>query len=831
MLTIVMAGGEGTRLRPLTCNRPKPLVPVANKPIMEHTVELLKKHNLTQIIATLHYLADEIVSYFGIGEKWGVNISYSVEDIPLGTAGSVKKVESEISDTFLIISGDALCDFNLRKAISFHKEKKAKATLLLYRVSNPLEYGVVITDEEGRIVKFLEKPSWGEVFSDTINTGIYILEPEVLKYLEKDKVCDFSRDLFPLLLEKNEPIYGYIAEDYWCDVGSHMQYQQAHYDVLQGKVNLNLQSSEIKSGVWIGEGTQIDEEANIHSSVLVGKNCKIKGKAEISENVVIGDNCIIEKEAKVHRSIVWSNTYIGERSVLSGCIVGAQCVLKSNVSIDDGTVIGDNCRIHSGANIRSNLKVWPEKLIEAGATVSMSLIWGIKWPGSLFSDTGVKGLANFEITPEFATKLGAAYGASLEKGARVITSRDPHPASRMIKRGIIAGLMSVGANVRDLRLVPVTLTCHEIKSMGAQGGMHIRISPDDKKSVLLEFFDCQGMYISKGQERKIENIFFREDFRRTDMDDVGDLDFSTRAIDFFSLNFLKFVDVSAITSAKFKIAIDYGFGSLSLVFPTVLGKLKCDTVSLNAYVDWTKCYPGEFEKKQSLDQLSTIVTTLKRDIGVYFEGDGEKIHLVDEKGRIICGEGLLALISKLVLKEYPAGCIVVPVSSSSILDTIAQEKNGKMIRAKVGPRFLTEKIFQNKEVIFGGDESGGFIFPQFQPSYNGMIAFAKVLEFLSKYKIKLSEIYDEIPPINLTTEKVYCPGEKKGTVMRVLIEESKNEKIELLDGIKIFKENCWVLIRPDSAEPYFQIFAEASTNKESYDLIRWYIERIKAICG
>ncbi len=246
MLVIVMAGGEGTRLRPLTCNHPKPLVPVANKPIMEHIVELLKKHNLTQVIATLHYLADEIVSYFGIGEKWGVNISYSVEDIPLGTAGSVKKVESEISDTFLIISGDALCDFNLTEAILWHKEKKAKATLLLYRVDSPLEYGVVITDEEGRIVKFLEKPSWGEVFSDTINTGIYILEPEVLKYLEKDKQYDFSKDLFPLLLEKNEPIYGYIAEGYWCDVGSHMQYQQAHYDVLQGKVNLNLLSKEIK---------------------------------------------------------------------------------------------------------------------------------------------------------------------------------------------------------------------------------------------------------------------------------------------------------------------------------------------------------------------------------------------------------------------------------------------------------------------------------------------------------------------------------------------------------------------------------------------------------
>lgn len=829
MLTIIMAGGEGTRLRPLTCNRPKPLMPVANKPIMEHIIELLKKHNLTTIIATLHYLADEIVSYFGVGQKHGVNISYSVEDIPLGTAGSVKKIEKDLTSPFLIISGDALCDFNLQDAISFHKEKKSKATLILYRVKNPLEYGVVITDEEGRIIRFLEKPSWGEVFSDTVNTGVYILEPDIMKYLEKDKQYDFSKDLFPQLLKENEPIYGYIADGYWCDIGNIQQYQQAHYDILSGKIKLNILSEEKTQGIYIGEGTQIDENVIIKPPTLIGKNCKIKEGVEISEYTTIGDNCIIDTGAKLSRCVIWNNIYIGERSNISSCAIGNQCIIKSNVSISEGVVIGDSSRIETGAQIKPNLKIWPEKFIEAGATVSMSLIWGIKWPGSLFSDRGVKGLANFEITPEFATKLGASFGASLDRGARVITSRDPHPVCRMIKRGIIAGLMSVGANVRDLRLVIAPLTRHEIREVGAQGGVHVRISPDNKKTVLIEFFDCQGLNISKQTERKIENIFFREDFRRTDMDDVGDLEFSVRAIEFFSLNFLKFVNVEEIVNAKFKTAIDYGFGSLSLIFPTILGKLKCETISLNAYIDYTKCYRNSFEKKQALSQLATIVTTLKGDVGLYSEEDGERICLVDGKGRIICNEELLILFSKLIFISNPSATIATFLSAPSCLDDIAKQYNGKIIRTKVEPRFLMEESAKNKDIIFAGDTSGGFIFPQFHPSYNGMIAFAKLLEYLAKNKISLCDFYDEIPKVNLYSENVYCPWDKKGTVMRILIDESKKEKIELLDGIKIFKENSWVLIRPDTSEPYFHIYAEAQNTKDAYDLVKWYVERIKAI--
>ena len=198
MKAVIMAGGEGTRLRPLTSQRPKPLSPAFNLPIMEHIVLLLKQHGITDIVVTLHYLADEIEGYFGDGSEWGVNLIYSVEDTPLGTAGSVKQAEAHLrDDTFLIISGDALTDIDIDKAIDYHTKKGSLATIVLSHVPNPLEFGVVITDDSGHIRRFLEKPSWGEVFSDTVNTGMYILEPSIFDYMEMGKKYDWSHDIFP----------------------------------------------------------------------------------------------------------------------------------------------------------------------------------------------------------------------------------------------------------------------------------------------------------------------------------------------------------------------------------------------------------------------------------------------------------------------------------------------------------------------------------------------------------------------------------------------------------------------------------------------------------
>src|SRR5438552_17239159 len=246
MKAVVMAGGEGTRLRPLTSNQPKPMVPIVGKPCMEHIVELLRTHGFEDVIITVAFLPQAIRSYFGDGESLGVNIEYSVEESPLGTAGSVRLASDRLDDTFLVISGDALCDIDLGKIVEFHRRQGAACTIGLKSVENPLEFGIVVTDEDGRVGGFLEKPSCGQVFSDTSNTGIYVLEPEVLKHIPQDRPYDFSKELFPLLLEMGRPIYGHVFDGYWQDIGDLDQYRQANFDALDERVRVEITGIRIR---------------------------------------------------------------------------------------------------------------------------------------------------------------------------------------------------------------------------------------------------------------------------------------------------------------------------------------------------------------------------------------------------------------------------------------------------------------------------------------------------------------------------------------------------------------------------------------------------------
>src|ERR1039458_641440 len=229
MKAVIMAGGFGTRMRPLTINLPKPMIPVVNRPMMEIIVDLLKKHKLTDLLSVVFYQPETITEYFHDGADFGVQMQYKAAESDLGTAGSVKNCQAMVDkERFVVISGDVLTDFDLTAAIKFHEQNKAKATMILTRVENPLAFGVVITGKDGKIERFLEKPTWGEVFSDTVNTGIYILEPEVLDLIPERSEFDFSKDLFPLLLEEDAGLYGYISDGYWRDVGNLNEYQEAH---------------------------------------------------------------------------------------------------------------------------------------------------------------------------------------------------------------------------------------------------------------------------------------------------------------------------------------------------------------------------------------------------------------------------------------------------------------------------------------------------------------------------------------------------------------------------------------------------------------------------
>lgn len=827
MKAVVMAGGEGSRLRPLTVNRPKPLVPVCNKPVMEYTIELLKRHGVDTVVVTLHYLANEVVSYFGDGSDWGVQMIYSVEDQPLGTAGSVKKVEGYLNDTFIIISGDALTDFDLTRALTFHREKGSMATIILTRVDNPLEYGVVITDEEGQIKRFLEKPSWGEVFSDTINTGIYVLEPDVFDYMDPDVAYDFSKDLFPRLLAEGQPMYGYVTGGYWCDIGNLQQYRQAHQDMFDARVQAQIPGKRAGKNVWVGEGTEIHPSVQIHGPAVIGRNCRIKEGAEVEEMTVLGDNCIIEENAAVHRSVVWNNVFVGRKSSIVGSTICRGVTVKGGTSIGEGAILGDKCFVGTGAVIHPQVKIWPDKNIEAGATVSMNMVWGIQWPGALFGQEGISGLANIEITPEFALKLGAAYGASLEKGDTITTSRDAHPASRMFNRAIICGLISVGCNVYDLRVCPTPVARYTIRNSGLRGGIHARISPDDPRSVLIEFFDPRGININKTSERKIENLFFREDFRRTNLDEVGVIEFPSRAVDEYNEGFFNNIDADVVRRANFKVVIDYLFGNASLVLPMLLGKLGCESVAINAYLDALKGRAAHQDRARGLTQLSNIVTTLDANLGVVMDLDAECLVLIDEKGRIISDQQMLALMALLTMRHTKNAIVAVPITAPGILEEMAAVHHAKIIRTKTDGRSLMHTAqLGEKKIHLAGRENGAFIFPHFQPSFDGMFAFARLLELMAQERQPLSALLREIPPFYQRRAVVDCPRAQKGRVMRGLIEESRTRTMDLIEGIKVYFDGGWILAVPDPVLPTLHLVSESNTDEGAQALVDDFRARI-----
>jgi mannose-1-phosphate guanylyltransferase/phosphomannomutase len=826
MKAVLMAGGEGSRLRPVTANRPKPLVPVCNVPIMEHILGLLKKHGIEDVVATLYYLGDEIQDYFGDGSDFGVKIDYSVENVPLGTAGSVKKAEALLqNDSFVIISGDALTDCDLTKAIEFHKKKGSVATLILYRVPSPLEFGVVITDEEGRVVRFLEKPSWSEVFSDTVNTGIYILEPEILKYMEHGRNYDWSGDIFPRLLEEGKPIYGYVMEEYWADVGSLSQYREAQEHLLSGRVNLPIQGADLEGGRSIGENCDIDETATLVPPICIGRNCKIKARARVGPYTVIGDNSLVEEEANVERSVLWDSVYVGPSVGIHSAIVCSRTTIKRDSVVREDAVIGDRCLIDVNCTVRPRVKIWPDKIIERGSTVTMSLVWGNKWRGSLFRELGVAGLSNIEITPDFACRLGSSFGSCFSPRTRIVTSRDSTRSSRMIKRALIASLLSVGCDVLDLRSSAVPIARHFIKASGAGGAISCRKLPGNPRVSLVEMFDSGGAYLSRNLERKVETIFFREDYRRTDPDDLGVIEFASRAVEEYQADFFRLLGEDSEPSTL-KVVCDYGFSSVSLFYPAMLDRMGVQSISLNGFNDAKRSPRTTHEIENHVQNLSQIVGNLGYDMGVLFTQEGERITIVDNRGRLLDGSNLLAAMATLISQTTKDASIALTVTAPSRLEELLTKGGAKILRTKSDTRSLMSSSF-DAGVTMAGDENGGFIFPTLHPGFDATYSFAKLITMLQQTKVTLSEVADSLPSFKLAYEQVRVPWEAKGGIMRRLAEENRDgEHIELLDGIKIYNQNSWVLVLPDAVEPVFHVYAESPEEHASRELVSQYEKKI-----
>ncbi|MBI2939787.1 MAG: mannose-1-phosphate guanyltransferase, partial [Chloroflexi bacterium] len=707
----------------------------------------------------------------------------------------------------------------------------ALATLTLVRVANPLEYGVVITEADGRIAQFLEKPSWGQVFSDTVNTGIYVLEPTIFDYYEKGKSVDFSQDVFPQLLRQNDRLFGCVAGGYWCDVGNLSEYMRANADVLMGRVNVSSLGREIRPGVWAEtEDVEIAPDAQLYGPIWLANAAKIRNGVIVRGPSVIRDYTIVDTRAQVDRSIIWRNSYVGERAEVRGAIVGRQCSLKSKSMVFEGAVVGDQTGIGEGAIVQPGVKIWPNKEVEPGATVASSLIWGSRSRRALFGRWGVTGLVNVDLTPEFAAKLGTAYGSILSRGVTVTVNRDPHRAPQMIKRAVISGLPSAGVNVLDIKTMPIPVARYITRTVNAAGGVHVKLSPYDNRVVDLKFFDQRGLDIDRKTERKIENFYFREDVRRAISDEIGTINEAPHLANAYIANFTKDLDAQIARRAGDRsVVIDYGHSPASLVLPLILSNFGWEVVALNSSLDEHKLSLAVEELDSVLRRLGVITRSLQARLGVRLDTGGERISVVDHRGERINGWTLLGVVASLMWRAISGGTIAAPVTAPKFLEELADRYHGKVTRTRADPQALMAAALA-PGVILAGDGEGGLIFPAFHPCFDGLYATAKIHELLLAFDTDLAAEIDSLPHFHTARTKVPCPWESKGRVMRILSQQYQSDSVRQIDGIKIdLGIEEWVLVLPDVDRPLFHVIAEAGSGEGARVLMEKYAALVSSL--
>jgi mannose-1-phosphate guanylyltransferase / phosphomannomutase len=808
---VVMAGGEGTRLRPMTANQPKPLLPVANRPIMEHVLRLLKKHGFEETVVTVQFLAALVRNYFGDGEDVGMSLQYATEEMPLGTAGSVKNAEDALKDSpFLVISGDALTDMDLTEMCRFHKENGALVTVGLTRVPDPLEFGIVIADEDGRIQRFLEKPTWGQVFSDTVNTGVYIMEPEVLAEVSAKESVDWSHDVFPKLLARGAPIFGYISDKYWEDVGTLESYMKAQADVLSKKVEVDIAGFEVSPGMWIAEGADVDPDAVLKGPLVIGDYAKIEAGATVREYSVIGANVVVKEGAFIHRAVVHNNVFVGQGTTLRGCVVGKNTDVMRLARIEEAAVIGDECVVEPEAYISAGVKVYPFKTIEAGAVVNTSVVWESRGQRTLFGQRGVSGLINVEVTPELCVRLASAYATMLRKGSTVTTSRDVSRAARTLKRAVQSALNASAINVMDLEALPLPVARYETARSDYSGGIALRTTPGDSQSIDIIFLDERGAELSQAAQRRLERVFSRQEFRRAFPGEIAELSYPPRVVEWYTHELLRSVNLNGVRDADLKVVADCAGGTVSLVLPTLLGRIGVEVHTLNNRLDEVNPTQTVAQQRAGMQRLAEVVSSSRATFGVRFDPVGERIQLVDEQGALVSDERALLVVLDLVAAERRRGRVALPVNTTRVAEQVCRFHGVQVTWTGTSQEALTTAAAAD-DVIFAADGRGGFVVPSFARTVDGITAFVMLLGLVARTRLTLSQIDARIPQAHLLRRSIPTPWAAKGSVMRTVVEAAADQSVDTTDGVRIIDpDRGWVLVLPDPADAVTHLWAEGT---------------------
>jgi len=810
MKAVVMAGGFGSRIQPLTHSRPKPMLPIMNKPMMEHTMMMLKDLGITEFIVLLYFKPEVIQDYFKDGSDFGIKITYIVPDDDYGTAGAVKLAQEAIGDeNFIIISGDLVTDFDFAKIFDFHKAKNSKLSIGLTSVENPLQFGVVIANEDDVIEKFLEKPSWGEVFSDTINTGIYIIEPEILDYIPAGDNFDFAKDLFPLLMREGVPLMAHNLSGYWRDVGNPESYREVYEDILSHRLKFNISGfkKEYPDGVlYSSVEYNLDSSIEIIGTVVLAENVTIKNGVKLN-NVVIGRDVTIGSHSKIKDSVFWEDIVVGSGSKFDNCVICNDNVIGKNVTAKAGLILAQGCEVGELASFEQDVIIWPDKKIESASIVSHSLILGSKYKNSIFENGSVFGKSNIELSCDMTTKLAEAFASQLPVGSKVIVGRDGDRASRMLKRAFLGGLLSAGVDVVDIKDAPPSVLRYTLANDSTlSGGAHFKRCTRDTVSSEITLFNEEAIRVDNNSSKAIEKSFFTEQFRRVEYSKIGNIhEIINRENCVTYRNAIeKKIDHGIIKCGGFKVAIDVMHGTTAELVPALMNYLGVENIILNAYYDEKKLSNINTLEQKSEENISSIVQSLNYDMGILIYPNAQRVTLVTEKGEVL--DKIKALYTVLSLCDIEASAEKKKVFLPTWAPDIRHFKNLDIERGKYS-NFKASQLMQYDLVA---TVDGNFSFSEFGYTRDAIYSSLKIMELLSCHNVKLSELASSIDDFYYKTFKIECSQALKGKMMRKFLETAKGKKSSSIDGVKIWEDKYdWILMIPDQHSEHLNIYIQA----------------------
>ena len=708
---VILAGGEGTRLRPLSLGQPKPMTPLLDKPVLEHMLTLLRRCGITDIAVTLQYMPRCVTDYFGDGEAQGVRLTYFTEREPLGTAGAVKACMDFLGDEdFLVVSGDAVCDLDLKSAMEFHASRKAVATLVLYRHPRPLEYGLVLTGPSGRVERFIEKPGWGEVFTNMVNTGIYLLSRRAMDAVPAGRSWDFGRDLFPALLAGGAELYGFAPKGYWCDMGDCAAYLDCTAAALDRKVRLDMGLPMAAPGIWCAGALPRDVE--LTPPCWLGPGVEVGAGSLIGPYAVLGAGSTVGRQSMVQRSVL-HGAAVGDRATLYGSILCRNAWAGNGSVLNEGAVLGEEAAAGEDAILMEGVKIWPNRTAPAGARLTASLTTGGLRGPLAFSDGGViRGEIGQELTAEALLLLGGALG----DGRSVGIAHGGGEGARMLAQAAGCGACAAGAKVLAHDAPAPSAAAWLAAAWSLPATLYVE---QREERAFIHLFDSAGMPLSRERQRKLEGALLRGEQLRVPAGRIGRREIVTGVAGAYARDAARRSRFSSAPLRRLEVAVT-GRTAADRALAEALSALGCAVVRMPR--------PG----------VPSFCTSR----------GGFRLLAWDEEGEPLPAEAVLG-IAALVELEHQRGPLAVPPAAPAVLDTLAARYGSAVLRLDRDGREARERYAASPWL------------------WDAVFAACRICAHMGCSGERLRGLAGKLPPFALRRREIPLHGDR-GTVMQAL---------------------------------------------------------------